>query len=158
MSSPADKPRNTTSDPDERAEELTVPLVAETLDVDVQEQTTGRVRVSVRNEKIEQRIEETLSNVSARVERIPIGRELDAGEEIPGPRMEDGVSIVPVLEERLVIEKRLVLVEEVRIESVTETQSVSAPITLRRQQLEIEQRSGDPVDTDPPVETSEQNP
>jgi uncharacterized protein (TIGR02271 family) len=46
------------------------------------------------------------------VERIPVNRVLDRPAEI---RIEDGVTIIPVMEERLKVEKQLILREEIRI-------------------------------------------
>ncbi|MGI8962162.1 MAG: DUF2382 domain-containing protein [Bryobacteraceae bacterium] len=46
------------------------------------------------------------------VQRVPVNRVLDAPAEI---RIEDGVTIIPVMEERLKIEKQLILREEIRI-------------------------------------------
>jgi Domain of unknown function (DUF2382) len=46
------------------------------------------------------------------MQRVPVNRVLDAPAEI---RIEDGVTIIPVMEERLKIEKQLVLREEIRI-------------------------------------------
>ncbi len=46
------------------------------------------------------------------VQRVPVNRVLDA----PAvTRVEDGVTIIPVMEERLKVEKQLVLIEEIRI-------------------------------------------
>lgn len=46
------------------------------------------------------------------VQRVPVNRILEAPAEI---RIEDGVTIIPVMEERLKIEKQLILREEIRI-------------------------------------------
>ena len=46
------------------------------------------------------------------VQRVPVNRIIDAPVET---RVEDGVTIIPVMEERLKIEKQLILREEIRI-------------------------------------------
>ncbi len=46
------------------------------------------------------------------VQRVPVNRVLDAPVET---RVEDGVTIIPVMEERLKVEKQLILREEIRI-------------------------------------------
>jgi stress response protein YsnF len=48
------------------------------------------------------------------------------------------VTIIPVLEEVLVVEKRLVLKEEVHIRSTTSGEDVEVPVTLRRQRAVVE--------------------
>jgi stress response protein YsnF len=54
------------------------------------------------------------------------------------PREEDGVTVIPVYEEVLVVEKRLVLREEVRL--TTRREPVPGPdrVTLRRQRVEVD--------------------
>jgi stress response protein YsnF len=64
-----------------------------------------------------------------------VDREIDAA---PSVRTERGVTIVPVVEERLVVEKRLVLREEIHIRQTTRTQSVEVPVTLRKQYAVVE--------------------
>lgn len=66
----------------------------------------------------------------------PINREVDA---MPAPRDEDGVTIIPVVEERAVVVTRLVLTEEIHIRRVRETAPVELPVTLRRQRVEIDE-------------------
>jgi stress response protein YsnF len=46
------------------------------------------------------------------VQRVPVNRVLDRPAET---RVEDGVTIIPVMEERLKVEKQLILREEIRI-------------------------------------------
>jgi hypothetical protein len=58
------------------------------------------------------------------VQRIPVNRVLDAPVET---RVEDGVTIIPVMEERLKIEKQLILREEIRI--------VKKRVTVRDERL-----------------------
>jgi len=116
----------------------TMPVLEEELDVDVREQSTGRVRISTRTETAEHLVEETLSSTTANVTRVPMDRVMEPGEPLPDIRTEAGVTIVPVLEERLFVEKRLVLVEEIRIERHEENEQVALPVSLRRQEVDIE--------------------
>jgi stress response protein YsnF len=48
-------------------------------------------------------------------------------------RTEDGVTIIPVLEEVLVVEKRLVLKREIRISKRSNLETVEIPVSLRKQ-------------------------
>ena len=66
---------------------------------------------------------------------MPIDRVVEAPPEV---RPEDGVTIVPVLEEVLVVEKRLVLKEELHIRRTMEAKPVAVPVTLRKQRAEVE--------------------
>ena len=53
-------------------------------------------------------------------------------------RTEDGVVIVPVMEEVLVVEKRLVLKEELHIRRQVTQENVEVPVTLRKQRAVVE--------------------
>jgi uncharacterized protein (TIGR02271 family) len=115
-------------------------LAEEELSVSRQRVTTGRVRVHLRTETEQRQVEAELRSESVEVERVPLDRELPPGVAPPGPREEEGgaVLVVPVLEEVLVVEKRLVLREELRIRRHGTTERVRQPVTLRRQHAEVE--------------------
>jgi stress response protein YsnF len=117
-----------------------VPLAEEHVSVTRRAVETGRVRVHVRTEAEEVRIREDLRTDTVEVERVAIGRELVPGEQAPGLREEEGgaVLVVPVLEEVLVVEKRLVLKEELRLRRTARTEPVEHAETLRRQRAEVE--------------------
>jgi stress response protein YsnF len=121
----------------------TMPVAEERLAVDRRATETGRVRVRVVTEVEEARVREALRSETIEVERVPVGRELAAGEAPPGPREEEGgaVLVVPVLEEVLVVEKRLVLKEELRLRRVAASETVEQAVPLRRQRAEIDRLS-----------------
>ena len=48
------------------------------------------------------------------------------------------MTIVPVFEEVLVVEKRLVLKEELHLRKCTSVEAVEAPVTLRKQTARVE--------------------
>jgi stress response protein YsnF len=96
----------------------------------------------------ERLLRETLRTERAEVERVPVGRELAEGEQAPvARREEDGTIVVPVLEEVLVVERRLVLREEIRLRLVPVEEPVEQPVTLRRQRAVVERLppSGEPA-------------
>lgn len=126
---------NTTFPTEETA---TISLVEETAVVDVHRRVTGRTRVTTRTETTVEDVGHTLETRSVSVTRVPIGRDLDPGEPVPGIREEGDVTIMPILEEVVVVEKRLRLVEEIHILRTTETEDILVPVTLRRQIAEIE--------------------
>jgi len=57
---------------------------------------------------------------------------------MPDIRTENGVTIVPVVEEVLVVEKRLVLKEELHIRRNTHNEDVEMPVEIRKHRVEIE--------------------
>lgn len=112
-----------------------IALAEETLSVSKRRVETGRVRIGIHTESNEVRAHASLLNQYVEVERVLIEREVT---EVPTVREEGDVTIYPVLEEVLVVEKRLVLKEEVRVRRVTSQTEVSEPVTLRRQRADIE--------------------
>ena len=80
------------------------------------------------------------------VERRPINRFVAANEP-PQCRQEGDTTIVPVLEEVLVVQKRLLLKEEVRITKVQRTEREQQLVTTRAERAVIEKldERGDPV-------------
>ena len=82
-------------------------------------------------------VDETLAADEITVTRTPIGRFIEAP---PAPRHEGDVLIIPIIEEVLVVERRLRLVEEVRIERRVVTRPHRQTVELRRQQLEVTRR------------------
>ncbi len=124
---------------DGKDRDAVLPLLEEALLVGKRRVETGRVRVSVATDTEERLVRETLRTERAEVERVAVGRELADGEGAPAIRQEeDGTVVVPVLEEILVVERRLVLREEIRLRLVTIDETVEQPVTLRRQRAEVE--------------------
>lgn len=118
--------------------ETVVPLVAE--EVEVGKRTVERGRVRVRK-GVTTRVEEVavpLARDEVEVERVPINRPVDGP---IGPRREGDIWIVPVLEEVLVVEKRLMLKEELRITRRRVEETTRERVTLRSETAEVE-RSG----------------
>lgn len=115
-----------------------IPLLEETLRVSVTERETGRVRVSLGTTVTEQVVRESLRTEQVAVTRVPVGRELAPGEPVPVQREEGDLLIVPVLEEVLVIERRLVLREEIHLRRGATQEVVEQSVPLRRQHAEVE--------------------
>ena len=95
-------------------------------------------RVSVRTETVDVPVSEELRTESVEVERVPVDRIVA---EPPGARVEDGITIVPVVEEVLVRQFRIV--EEVRLVPRVETTVHEETVTLRRQEAVVEEAPGD---------------
>ncbi len=134
-----DTPTATATSADPRV----IEVIEETATVDKVERITGRVRVSTRTQTVEQTINETLEGVAVEVRRVPVNREIGANEPVPATRQEGEVTIVPVLEEVIVVEKRLVLREEVHIHQSRTRDDVAVPVTLRRQEAVVSREPAD---------------
>jgi stress response protein YsnF len=117
------------------AEEITLPLAEEVATISKRRVEIGRVRVTVATGTETRLLRETLHGRRAEVERVPIGRPVA---EAPAVREEDGVIIIPVVAEELVVERRLVLREEIRIRLLDTEEAVERPVELRVQHAEVE--------------------
>jgi uncharacterized protein (TIGR02271 family) len=135
-----------TDDAPRISEEQVIPLLAEQLSVERRQVETGRVLATVTTECHEQVICEDLVHQSVAVERVPIGRTIDT---IPPIREEGDTTIVPVVEEVLVIERRLILKEEVRLRRTQIRQTHAATIVTRSQSAVITRSEQHPP---PPAE------
>jgi stress response protein YsnF len=70
-----------------------------------------------------------------------------ASSKVPEVRTENGVTILPIIEERLVVEKQLFLKEELHIRRDVKTETVEVPVTLRSERAIVERldANGDPL-------------
>ncbi|HWX49475.1 MAG TPA: DUF2382 domain-containing protein [Roseomonas sp.] len=116
-------------------EPTVVPVTEETIEVKKAERESGRVRVLVHTETVREMVEETLRSSSTAIERVAVGREVA---EIPQIREEDGVLIIPVVEEVLIVERRLLLKEEIRLRQTELEKTIRQPVERRVQRAEIE--------------------
>lgn len=115
--------------------ETSIPLVEEEAHVGKRTRTTGRVRIRTEVDEVEQLVAAELMQERVEVERVPVDRIVDAA---PPVRTEGDVTIVPVLEEVLVVEKRLVLKEELRIRRSRTQETEEIPVRLRKQRAVVE--------------------
>ena len=122
-----------------------IPLVKEEARVGKREVTTGRVRVRTETETLSELACATLDEDRVEVSRVVIGREVES---VPEVRTENGALIVPVLEEVLVVQKRLVLKEELHIRRTVASEDVEVPITLRKQRAFVERLGAEDRGTD----------
>ncbi len=122
--------------------EEVIPLAEETATVNKRQVVTGRVRVQTVTDTVEELAHADVQRETVEVTRVPIDRMVETA---PGIRTEGDVTIIPVVEEVLVVEKRLVLKEELHIRRRIEHETVEVPVTLRKQRAVVER-----VDPDDP--------
>lgn len=119
-----------------------VPVIEEALHVDKRTVDQGGYRITKRVSTRRETVDELLRDHQVVVERRPIGLTLE-GTDIPQQRYEGDVLIIPVVEEILVIEKRLVLIEEVRVSRTQATHRTPQQVTLRKEEVLIERLEAD---------------
>ncbi len=115
--------------------EASVPVVEEQVTVGKRVVETGRVRIrSVVDERLV-RVAQELERDDVTIERVAVNREVT---EPPLSREEDGVLIVPILEEVVVVEKRLVLKEELHIHRNRKRERIEEAVRLKSMRAEVE--------------------
>jgi uncharacterized protein (TIGR02271 family) len=114
---------------------LVVPVIAEELEVQKRVVETGKVRITKVIHERETVVDEPLFGEEVEVERVPIQRVVDG----PIPvRYEGDTVIVSILEEVLVVEKRLMLKEELHIRKRRVETHQPQQVTLRHEEARIE--------------------
>ncbi len=128
--------RNDPADDTAHIEAVRIPLVEEQLSVGRREIETGRVHVRTFTEEEQTSFTELLERDVFDVERVP----MDIAVQTAPQSFEDehGVYIVPIVEERLVVKKRLFVVEELRIRRKHTQSQVEVPVTRRIMRAEID--------------------
>jgi uncharacterized protein (TIGR02271 family) len=116
-------------------EPLVIPVIVEELDVQKRQVETGKVRITKVVHEQEALIDEPSWHEEVTVTRVPVQRVVDG----PIPvRHEDGTMIVSIMEEVLVVEKRLLLKEELHIRKQRVETHQPQQVTLRSEEAHIE--------------------
>ena len=126
------------------AERIVMPVIAETLDVQKRKVQTGGVRIKKIVHEREEIVDEPLMREEVQVKRVPVNRVVDA----PVPvRHVGNTMIISLLEEVLVVEKRLMLKEELHITKGEIETYKPQRVTLRTEEAVVERVGEDDDDT-----------
>ena len=125
----------------EQEEVAAIPLVEERLTVTKRQVESERVRVQISVDEREEEVSVELASDEVEVQRVPKNVPLS---ELPGVRLEGNTTIIPVVEEVVVVEKRLVLVEEIHVRKQSTPRTEQVPMIVRSEKASIEHdgRSG----------------
>jgi uncharacterized protein (TIGR02271 family) len=111
-----------------------IPLVEETARIEKRVHESGRVVVHVTPHEEKKTIDVPLVEEQVDVRRVPVNRFIDGPIEM---RQEGDTTIVPVVEEVLVVEKKLMLREEVHVTRRRVTTHERQDVVLRREEARI---------------------
>jgi stress response protein YsnF len=100
----------------------------------------ANVQVALVTGTREQLIDEELTHVRVEIERVPIDRTVEVA---PPTRQEGDITIIPVVEEIVVVERRLVLKEEVRVRRVSTKEQHRETVVLRQQEAVVTREEPD---------------
>lgn len=116
-------------------ESLSVPVIEEKIIIDKKTEETGRVRIQKKVHETEETIEIPVSTEELEVERVAVNQYIDTPP--PAIRHEGNTTIIPVLQEVTVVEKRLLLVEEVRITKKVVDTATTQRVPLRKEEVTV---------------------
>ncbi len=119
-------------------------LYAEDIAVSRQSVETGRVRVQRITRERPHVVNELLTNEKVEVERVPVNKRVDT---MPAIQTVGDTIIVPVVEEEVVIERRLILKEELHIRKTRTTTPYQEQVTLRSHEAVVTRLPQEPPET-----------
>ena len=143
-------------------DEQTIQLRQEELVAHKEVREVGEAQIRTWVQNVPGRLEVEAYTEEVQVEHVPVGQVVS---ERKPPWEEEDVLIVPVYEEQLVVSKRLVMREQIRVRRVGTRRRELFEDTLRRERLEVEdpqhtglvhetQPTRDPEGSEPVAETS----
>lgn len=112
-----------------------LPLMEERATVTKKKIVTGRVRVSTHTEAVETLVPLELGRMEVEVVRVPVDRKVDKAPEVV---VDGDLTIIPIVEERLVVVRELYVREEIHIRRVEHRDTTEVPVTTRRQTASVE--------------------
>ncbi|MEW6613623.1 YsnF/AvaK domain-containing protein [Thermithiobacillus tepidarius DSM 3134] len=116
-----------------------LPVIEEQLRIHKRTRANGGVRVHKTVHEREAEVEEPILREDVQIEHVAVNRIVDSA---PAPRQEGDTLVIPLLEEVLVVEKRIMLREELRITKCRHQQQHAQRVTLRREEVTIEPLRG----------------
>lgn len=119
----------------------TIPVVEEQLRVDKKVVESGKVHLSKRVVEDETSVTLPLTEESYDVERVPVNQVVD--EPPQAMRHEGNTTIIPVVREVLVVQKRYEIVEEIRLTKNIKQEQHTEQVTLRKEQVDIDRQQDD---------------
>ncbi|NJO05130.1 MAG: YsnF/AvaK domain-containing protein [Chloroflexaceae bacterium] len=122
---------------------MVLPIIEEEIEVGRRVVETGKVRLTKHVNQWEEEINESVLQEEVEIERVPVNRLIDAPADI---RNEGGTTIIPVMEEVLVVEKRIRLKEEVHITLRRTTSLETQRVTVRKEEVDVERVPGNGSD------------
>ena len=125
-------------------ERTVIPIIEEKAFVEKKVVETGKVRISKRITEHETVIDEPLLQEEVSVERLPVNQFVDAPPEV---RMEGDTMIIPIVEERVVLQKRLFVVEELHVKKQVIESHKPQTVTLLKEEVSVK-RSGENENSD----------
>lgn len=115
----------------------TIPVIEETPVIRKKKVDTEQVRIRKTVQQTPKIVEESLAREEVRIERKTVN---ELRQEPAQPRTEGNVYIIPVQEEILVVEKKILVREEIRIEKIHVQHNEKVTVQLRSEEVTIDRK------------------
>lgn len=115
-----------------------IPVIQEQTTVSKRVVETGRVRISKHVREYEEIVDVPHYQEEVKVEHVPVEKFVN---EAPVVRTEGDVTIIPVVEERYVVEKRLFVVEELHVRKERHESHNPQNVKVLKEHVEVERLS-----------------
>jgi uncharacterized protein (TIGR02271 family) len=116
---------------------LVIPVVEERLSVGKREVKTGGVRLTKKVHERQETVDQPLISEDVRVERKQVNEYVT---DPVAPWYDGNTLVIPVVEEILVVEKKLVLREEIRITKYQQEVHRPQHVKLRKEEVVVEEK------------------
>ena len=120
--------------------ERRIPIVEERARIEKTMVERGVVSITTSVKETEQLIADALRHQEVDIQHVSIDSEVDS---IPRIRQDGDVIVIPIVEERAVIVKRLFLVEELHVRVNTVEETVNIPVVLQSTEVSVERKEPD---------------
>jgi uncharacterized protein (TIGR02271 family) len=124
----------------QNSDSVVIPVVQEEMQVGHRVTETGRIRVNKTVNEREEVVDEPLVREDFEIERLPVNRVLDKPMEV---EYEGDTMLLPVMEEEIVVEKRLILKEVIRVTRRKKEIHQPQRVTLRSEEVTVERSGGE---------------
>lgn len=114
---------------------IVIPVIEEVAHVSTHQIETGRVRIVKTVREEEQVIDRPLLREHVDVQRVPVNEFV---QQAPPLRVDGETLVIPIVEEVLVVEKRLMLKEELRVTRQRVIEPHEQRVTLRTEDAKVE--------------------
>ncbi|GGE69065.1 DUF2382 domain-containing protein [Massilia psychrophila] len=117
---------------------VTIPVIQESLQIGTRTVDTGRgVRISKTVAELPFEVREILHHDEISVLHVPIDRIVAVGE-APASRYEGDTLIIPIVEEVVVVERRLRIKEELHVTTTRREEQYAETVMLKSEQVRVE--------------------
>lgn len=117
--------------------DLSLEVVQEELKIEKRSNVTGVVRLEKTVRNLDALVDENLTSDVISIERVPVNRYLD---QPVATRLEGDTTVFPVMEERVIVTKQLVLKEEIRITRHRQQERYREAVPVRVEEVQVTRR------------------